>query len=88
MSLAKRKPEMLEPKEWVTSVHLGLQQQIITFLLCAYGLLLVATMTMLFFEGFKFKGFHLEPSLLKWLGAATVGEIGGLLVLAFRASFR
>jgi hypothetical protein len=86
--LAKKPPEQLKPKEWITAVHLGFQQQIVTFLLWAYGFLLVATTTILFFQGFRLRGFALDPALLKWLGGATIGEIGGLLVLTFRASFK
>lgn len=84
----KKPPEQLKPKEWVTAVHLGFQQQIVTFLLWAYGFLLVVTATILFFQGFHLGGFSLDAALLKWLGAATIGEIGGLVVFTVRASFK
>jgi hypothetical protein len=86
--IAKSAPAELKPKEWVAAVHLGFQQQIITFLLWAYGLLLAATMTILFLQGFHAWNFNLDTKLLMWLGGATIGEIGGLLVLTLRATFR
>ena len=58
------------------------------FLLVAYGFLLVSTISLFFLEGFKPLGFNLDGTLLKWLGLATVGEIGGLLTLTFGAIFR
>ncbi|MGA7340717.1 MAG: hypothetical protein WBE72_23450 [Terracidiphilus sp.] len=85
---AEKIPEQLKLKEWVSAVHVGFQQQIVTFLLWAYGFLLAATVTIIFFQGFHFKGFALDSAFLKWLGGATIGEIGGLLVFTFRASFK
>jgi hypothetical protein len=86
--LEKRLPEQLKLKEWVSAAHFGLQEQIVVFLLWAYGFLLVATMGIFFLEGFHVCRFSLDVALLKWLGGATVGEIGGLLVLTIRASFK
>ena len=79
-------------KNWVTQVttahQLGLQQQIVTFLLKAYGGLLSASMVLFLLQGFQLGGFHLEPELLKWLGGTTVGAVAGLLTLTFRAVFK
>ncbi len=88
MSLARRPPENLKPKDWVQAAHVEFQQQIVTFLLGAYGFLLVATVAIVLLQGFHAWGFALEASFLRWLGAATIGEIGGLLLLTFRAVFR
>jgi hypothetical protein len=74
-------------KDWVTEVTLAQQNKIINFLLIAYGVLLLATMAIFFFQGFKAWGFSLDPSLLKWLGGATVGEIAGLLTITLHAVF-
>jgi hypothetical protein len=86
--LRKQLPEQLKVREFVSASHVGFQQQIITFLLWAYGFLLVATMGIFYLQGFRVGGFSLDAALLKWLGGATIGEIGGLLVLTIRASFR
>jgi hypothetical protein len=86
--LQKQLPEQLKIREYVSAAHVGFQQQIITFLLWAYGFLLVATTIMFFLQGFHVAGFNLDAALLKWLGGATIGEISGLLVLTIRASFR
>jgi multisubunit Na+/H+ antiporter MnhB subunit len=50
--------------------------------------LLVSTVSLFFLQGFKPGGFNLDGALLKWLGLATVGEIGGLLTLTFGAIFK
>ena len=79
----------VEVKHWVTRVttahQLDLQQQIIAFLLKAYGGVLSATLAIFLLQGFQLGGFHLDPGLLSWLGGATVGAVAGLLTLTFRA---
>jgi len=84
-------PATLNTKDWVATVttqrHLRLQGRIITFLLWAYGSLLVAAMTIFFLQGFHAWGFTLDLKILGWLGGATIGEIGGLLLLTFRVVF-
>ena len=80
--------ETLEVKHWVTRVTTEQQVKLINFLLWAYGGLLTATMLIFFLQGFRLWGFSLYVVLLRWLGAATVGEIAGLLTLTFRAIFR
>jgi len=79
-------------KDWIDQIvtvnQINLQQQIIGFLLKAYGGLLAATMLIFFLQGFKLGGFAIEAGLLKWLGGATMGEIAGLLTLTFGAVFK
>ena len=87
-NVAKKVPKELKPKEWVSVVRVGFQQQIVTFLLWAYGGLLVATVSLIYLQGFHVHGFTLESRFLNWLGGATIGEIGGLLTLTFRAVFK
>jgi hypothetical protein len=86
--LVKRPPEQLKLKEWVTAVHVGFQQQIVTILLGTYGFLVVCTMALFFLQGFHAWGFTLDPVLLKGLSVSTVGEIGVLLISLLRASFK
>ncbi len=86
--LGKRLPEQLKLREWVSAAHVGFQQQILTFLFWAYGLLLATTMGIFYLQGFHVGNFSLDSGLLRWLGGATIGEIGGLMILAIRASFK
>ena len=87
-----RRRTVSEVKVWVeeiTTTHIINQQdKIISFLLVAYGGLLLATMGIFYLQGFKTWGFNLDGNLLKWLGAATIGEIAGLLTLTFGAVFK
>jgi len=46
------------------------------------------TMAIFFLQGFDFCRFQLPESLLKWLGAATLGEIAGLLIIIIKAIFQ
>jgi hypothetical protein len=85
--LVKGAPEHLKHEDWLDAVRLDFQQQIVTFLLWAYGFLLLATVVVIFLQGFHFRGFDLDASLLRWLGGATIGEVGGLLIFTLRASF-
>jgi hypothetical protein len=85
-------PSNLNVKEWVdvvtTEETLKHKSRVITFLFWAYGFLIVATMLIFFLEGFRFKGFSLDVGLLEWLGGATLGEIGGLLTITIKATFK
>jgi len=45
-------------------------------------------MAMFFLQGFRLWGFQLDSALIQWLGAATIGEVGGLLTLTFAAIFK
>jgi hypothetical protein len=46
------------------------------------------TMAIIFLQGFnKFCSFELPVSVLNWLGAATVGEVAGLLYIIAKAIF-
>jgi hypothetical protein len=83
-----RRARKLDVKDWVTVVNTERQAKMVTFLLWSYGFLIVSTMLIFFLEGFHFDGFNIDVGLLKWLGGATIGEIGGLLVISFRACFR
>ncbi|MGC9947278.1 MAG: hypothetical protein ABSF64_12990 [Bryobacteraceae bacterium] len=87
-----RRRTVADVKIWVeeitTTHHITQQGKIINFLLVAYGGLLLATMAIFYFQGFKAWGFNLDATLLKWLGGATIGEIAGLLTLTLGAVFR
>jgi hypothetical protein len=84
-------PVPLSVREWVTKATADhtfhLQKQIVRFLLHAYGGLLAASVLIFLLQGFRAWGFKLSETVLKFIGAATIGEIGGLLALTFRAVF-
>lgn len=50
--------------------------------------LLAATMLIIFLQGFSVRGFNLDASFLKWLGAVRLGEVGGLAAMVYGALFR
>src|ERR1700751_2412934 len=80
----------LTPKSWATRVEAEswrLRNIILVFLLCAFGFLLLSTMGIFFFQGFRLDGFYLPTNVLLWLGGATIGEVAGLLILCIRAVF-
>lgn len=60
----------------------------IIFLFSAYGGALAFTFVIYFLQGFKWHGFNLDYRLLRWLGIATIGEIGGLAAMVYGALFR
>lgn len=90
---------VLPAKEWITTVEewevvastqsdIKARERIVMFLLCAYGGLLVATVIILFLQGFQAWGFKLESGVLHWLGVATIGEVAGLLMITIKSLFR
>jgi hypothetical protein len=68
--------------------HIQMQRGALQFLYWAYGFLLVTTMLIILFQGFRVGGFALDASFLKWLGAVTLGEVGGLAATVYGALFR
>jgi hypothetical protein len=54
----------------------------------AYGLLLVSTLVIIFFQGFKFHGFQVESSFLNWLGGATIAQIAIIAGAVYRSLFK
>jgi hypothetical protein len=91
-SIVPKPPENLSPDEWgkiaTTQAHIHHQGQIVPFLLWAYALFSAATFAIFFFQGFHVWGFQLDLKVLLCLAGATIGEIGGLLLLTFRLVFR
>jgi len=67
--------------------NISMREKALTFLIYAYGFLLVSTMIIIFFQGFKLFGFNLDLDFLKWLGAATVGEVAGMIIMVVGALF-
>ena len=49
--------------------------------------MLAASVLIFLLQGFCVWGFKLSETVLKFVGAATIGEVGGLLALTFRAVF-
>jgi hypothetical protein len=78
-------------KDWVTRVttehKIDLQKRIIVFLLRAYGFLLAVSILIFILQGFSLWGFRLSETDLKFIGSATIAEIGGLLTITFREVF-
>ena len=52
------------------------------------GSSLVFAYTVILLHGFKHNSFQLEESFINWLGIATIGEIGSLLVIVYKSIFR
>ncbi len=79
-------------KDWVTRATtehtIEIQKRIVTFLIRAYGSLLFASVAIFLLQGFALWGFKLSETVLKFIGTAAIGEIGGLLTLTFRAVFK
>jgi hypothetical protein len=83
------------PKTWTKTVtskaiasRIRQRERIVTFFLWLYVGLSTATIIIILLQGFKFCHFSLEPSFMNWLGAATVGEVGGLLAMIIGYFFR
>ena len=58
------------------------------FLFWIYGPAVIATFTIIFLQGFKTWGFHLDDHFLGWLGAAIIGELGIIAGVVYGALFK
>jgi hypothetical protein len=92
MSLLKEKPDNITPREWMDlkkeQHHMDWQRKSATFLLWAYGTLLVFTIIIIFLVGWKVGGFELPQPLLTGIAGATIGEVGGLALLVYGFFFK
>jgi hypothetical protein len=90
--LVKETSESLTPKEFIDREDalsiISIRERAASFLFKAYGGLLAATMAVIFLQGFQVWGFKLDSQFLHWLGAATIGEVGGLAALVYGFLFR
>jgi hypothetical protein len=92
MSIVRQRTPDTPVKEWVlevtTASDLTMKSRIVTFLLWAYGGLLATTIGVFLLQGFsQYTGFSLDQGTLHWLGAASIGEIAGLLTITVRHFF-
>jgi hypothetical protein len=67
--------------------RMAMQHHAVRFLFWAYGGLLAATIGIILLQGFRAWGFALDLGFLRWLGAATVGEVAGLAALVYGSLF-
>jgi hypothetical protein len=90
--MLRNEPQQLTPKQYidrVTTLHrMEMQRGALRFLYRAYGFLLAATITIIILQGFRVGGFNLDATFLKWLGAVTLGEVGGVAATVYGALFR
>lgn len=47
----------------------------------------IASLSIFFLQGFHVSGFNLSESLMHWIGAMTIGSLGGLTTIVYRAFF-
>ncbi len=64
------------------------RQWVVRFVLRIYAFTVLATFAIILLQGFHIGGFMLQPEFLKWLGIATIGQIGGLLTIILHYLFR
>ena len=95
------KPEVLFPEEVrsarehidqvISSIErvtdVSLKKKIATLLITYFGLALLFTFGIFVLQGFHFLGFNLDAHVLNWLGAATIGELGGLITIMVKSLF-
>lgn len=91
-NLKQEKPEKLSVEEFVKKEqalsNIGMREKMIAFLFPMCRFLVYSTVGIIVLQGFKLWGFNLEPGFLRWLGGATIGEIGILACIAYRALFK
>lgn len=64
---------------------LRMRERLLTVLLICFTFVIVSTITIFFLQGFEVYGFNLDRAILQWLGAATIGEVAGLIYLTIKA---
>jgi len=92
---AKRSRKPVKDKEWVTQVDLAERKQKLSlqrwWTVCGiwtYTFALVASFIIIYLNGFHAWGFTVSETFLKCLQGATVGQIGGLVLLLVKFSWK
>jgi hypothetical protein len=71
----RNEPQQLTPKQYIDRVttlhHMDMQRGALHFLYWAYGFMLASTMLIISLQGSQVRGFNLDGTFLKWLGAVT-----------------
>ena len=84
--------ERLSPQEYVAHLRemdeLAMRQKITNFLLYAFAWCIALTFLIYLLQGFHLWSFELDVALLKWLGAATIGEVTGLLMMTYNTKLK
>ena len=68
--------------------EMKMQRILAAFVCCVFGTSCLASMAIFFLQGFRLRGFRLETELMHWIGVATIGVIGTLASIVYRALFR
>jgi hypothetical protein len=66
--------------------HINSLQRFITYCsVIVFSVSIISTLALIFLIGFK--AVSLPDSFLNWLGGATIGELGGLLLIVYKSVF-
>lgn len=77
-------PRMLD----ATSMHRMKLQAFLAYFACAaLGISCLVALALVCLQGFHYHGFRLEGALMHWLGAITLGVIGSLASIVYKAVF-
>jgi hypothetical protein len=86
-----KEPKAGKTKDWLRKAeqqNLELQRWWVWYVFSVYALAIIATFSAIFLHGFHLWKFSLDLTILRWLGVATVGEIGGLVYLVVKFVFK
>ncbi len=81
----KKESSSLPGKKWLGDYrelqNLQFRETAFKYALWLFGFCVISTFTIFFLQGFGVGGFNLPVEILKWLGAATVGEVATITVI-------
>ena len=86
-----KRPRPIKALDWngrMRQQAVELQRLWVWYVLTIYALAVVATFTVIFLNGFHVRGFNLDLGILRSLGVATVGEVGGLVYVVAKLTCR
>jgi hypothetical protein len=67
--------------------EIAMQRRLVTVVCRLFGVSCVEALTIFYLQGFHVFGFNLPESLMHWIGAVTIGSLGTLATIVFRAFF-
>jgi hypothetical protein len=64
--------------------EMALQKFLVYFSCAVFGQCILVALCLFCLQGFHLWGFHLEESLMHWLGGATIGALTSLLTIVYK----
>jgi hypothetical protein len=84
----RKRTEPLRREKGGVNHKAAMQRFLASFVCILFSISCLAVLALFYLQGFHVFGFHLEAGLMRWIGSVTIGALGGLMVVVYKAFFK